>query len=150
MKPCPLIWSDNPILKLVLPSTTTIKWINPTKHTTKGRIFLSTSTTDHQGGLLFSLLIVTILLLPHRLTFPLMPPWNTASSTSLFFKGVCCTGDRHRAGVDPGASRPPPPPGSTLAVSLPENCIGKVDGYHDAPLRWIKFSTMFSLSRSFL
>ena len=55
---------------------------------------------------------------PHRLTCPLLPPYPTESSTALFCKGVCCTGDRHRADADPIAEWPSTPSGSTLAVPM--------------------------------
>ena len=47
--------------------------------------------------------------------------------------------------IDPGAAQPTPPPWSTLDMSLQENLISKDDGSDDAPLRWLKFSTTFSL-----
>ena len=81
---------------------------------------------------------------PHRLIFNFLPPWSPSSSISLFCRGVRCTSDRHRTDIDTVSELQPPPPGSTLAVSLPENCISKDDGYDDAPLRWIKLSKNFS------
>ena len=56
---------------------------------------------------------------PHRITCNLIPPWPPASYISIFYIGVYCTGDSHRVSVDTGSARPTPPPGSTLAVSLP-------------------------------
>ena len=127
-----------------------MKCINPTNHTTKGRIFLSTCTTEPLRGLPYSLLLVIIIIPPHRPTCTLLPPWPPYSSTYIFCKGVCCTGDRHRAGVDTGEARPPPLPGSTFTVSLPEHWICRCDGYDDTSLRCIKFYATLSLSCSSL
>ena len=80
----------------------------------------------------------------------MLPPWPSVSSTSLFCIFVQCTGDRHRVGVVPGSAQPPPPPGSTLVMSLPENRISNDDIYDDAPLILIKFFAMFYLSHSLL
>ena len=84
---------------------------------------------------------------PHRLTCPFLPPWPSAPSTFLLFKGAWSTSDRRRADVDARAEQQP---GSTLAVSLPENLISEGDGSDDAQLRWLKLSATFFLSHILL
>ena len=145
-----MIWSDNTSLKLVLTSTATITWINPTKAHWWGVYLLQYLYYGDSGG--FYLLPSSIYSYSFNrcLTCPLLPTWLPASPTTLLWKGVLWTGDGHRVKVDPGEARPPPPPVSTLSVSLPKNRISKDDGSDEALLRCLKFSAKFSLSGSLL
>ena len=118
INPCPVIWAENPSLKIVLPSTTTTLWIKPKKSHYQGAYLPHPLYYGASGG--SSLLPYSIYssYSPHRLTCPLLSPWSPESSTSLFCKGVRWNGDRNRVDVNPGSEKPPPPTGSTLAVSL--------------------------------
>ena len=123
----------------------TIKWIKPTKAYYQGAYLHQSLYYGASGGSSFLPYYISSSSSPHRLTCCLIPHWSPPSSTPLFFKGVRCTGNRHRMDDDTGTARTPPPPGSNLALSLPENCFSKDGGYDDAPLRWLKSSTNFSL-----
>ena len=150
MNPWPVILWDKPSLKLVLPSTTTIKWINTTKPHYQEVYLPQLLYYRASGGYsLFPSSLSSSSCL-QRTTYPLLPPWPPESPSSFFYKVVCCTGYRHMSDVDTGASWPPPPPGSTLAVSLKENRISEDDRSDDAALRWLKFSEILSLSCSSL
>ena len=120
MNPHPVIWSDNPSLKLVLPSTMTIKWINPTKSHYQGVYLPQSLYYGASGWSSFLPSFITNSSFPHLWTCPLLPPWHPVSYTSIFFKCAQFTGDMNREGIDPVAALPTPPPGSTVVVSLPE------------------------------
>ena len=123
---------------------------NPTKSHCQGAYLSQPLYYGASGGYSFIPSYLSSFSSPHCLTCPLLPPWLPAPPALLFYKVVLCIDVRHRTEIDPGAARPPPPPGSTLAVSLPENRISEDDGSDDAPRRSLKFYATFYLSRSLL
>ena len=118
MNPCPLIWADNPSLDIFLPSTTTIKLINPTNSHSQGGYIPQSLSYGASGGSSFLLYYISSYYYPYLITCHLLPPFPPASSTSFFCRGVLCTGYRHMVDYGPSSARPPLPPGSTLAVPM--------------------------------
>ena len=146
MNPCPVIWEDNPSLRLILPYTTTINWINPTKAHYQGVYPPQSLYYGSSEGSSFFPFHISYYSSPYHITCPLLPSCPPAPSTSLFYKGVHCNCDRYRTDVDPRVAQPLPSPVSTVAVSLQENLISKDNVSHDTPLRCLKLSAMFFLS----